>query len=176
MKKIILYMTVLFGSVCIYSDDLVLVYNMTETLNLSEIVLLAHPFDGNEKEKKMKSSGGTEFDYKYMIWIVDEVVKGIDNIKPGTAVYVSEPYQFMEVERMESYLKSGLNEGLIEYRYSSISSVKSISIKQKYILMLNGNDPGNLVLTCLGSIEPAGKLNEVKKILLVIHSKLNSVP
>ncbi|HOF35075.1 MAG TPA: hypothetical protein PK624_14200 [Spirochaetota bacterium] len=173
MNKILLYMTVFFSSVCIYPDDLVLVYNMTETLNLSETVLLAHPLDGNEKEKKMKTSGGAEFGYKYMIWIVDEVVTGSGNIKPGTAVHVSEPYQFMEVERRESYLKSGLDEGLVEYRYSSESSVKSISIKQKYILMLNGNDPGNLVLTCLGSIEPAGKLDEVKKILLVIHSKLN---
>lgn len=176
MKKILLYMIVLFPSVCIYPDDLVLVYNMTETLNLSQTVLVAHPLDGNEKEKKMKSSGGTEFGYKYMIWIVDEVVIGPDNIKPGTAVNVSEPYQFMEAERRESYLKSGRDEGLIEYRYSSVSSVKSISIKQKYILMLNGKDPGNLVLTCLGSIEPAVMLDEVKKTLLAIHSKLHPVP
>jgi len=168
-------MTVLFSSVCIYPDDLVLVYNLTETLTLSQTVLVAHPLDGNEKEKKMKTSGGTEFGYKYMIWIVDEVVIGSDNIKPGTAVSVSEPYQFMEVERRESYLKSGLDEGLIEYRYSSVSSVKSISTKQKYILMLYGNDPGNLVLTCLGSIEPAGKLEEVKKTLLAIHTKLHPV-
>jgi hypothetical protein len=152
-----------------------LVYNLTETLTLSQTVLVAHPLDGNEKEKKMKTSGGTEFGYKYMIWIVDEVVIGSDNIKPGTAVSVSEPYQFMEVERRESYLKSGLDEGLIEYRYSSVSSVKSISTKQKYILMLYGNDPGNLVLTCLGSIEPAGKLEEVKKTLLAIHTKLHPV-
>jgi len=58
MKKILLYMTVLFSSVCLYPDDLVLVYDMTETLTLSETVLLAHPLDGSEK-KKMKSSGGT---------------------------------------------------------------------------------------------------------------------
>lgn len=174
MKKILLYMTVLFSSVCLYPDDLVLVYDMTETLTLSETVLLAHPLDGSEK-KKMKSSGGTDFDYKYMIWIVDEVVVGSDNIKPGTAVYVSEPYQFMEAERRESYLKSGLDEGLIEYRYSSVSSVKSISVNQKYILMLYGNDPGNLVLTCLGSIEPAVMLDEVKKTLLAINSKFHPV-
>ncbi len=175
MKKILLYMTVLFSSVCLYPDDLVLVYDMTETLTLSETVLLAHPLDGSEKEKKMKGSGGTEFGYKYMIWIADEVVAGSDNIKPGTAVYVSEPYQFMEAERRESYLKSGLDEGLIEYRYSSVSSVKSISVNQKYILMLYGNDPGNLVLTCLGSIEPAVMLDEVKKTLLAINSKFHPV-
>ncbi|HQO24012.1 MAG TPA: hypothetical protein PLM72_13100 [Spirochaetota bacterium] len=110
-----------------------------------------------------------------MIWIADEVVAGSDNIKPGTAVYVSEPYQFMEAERRESYLKSGLDEGLIEYRYSSVSSVKSISVNQKYILMLYGNDPGNLVLTCLGSIEPAVMLDEVKKTLLAINSKFHPV-